>query len=104
MSNWNELQAVDELFCDLKQMDIEDSGGSFSVEMAISRIGVRSVHVLWGQNQLARQVSSWKEHFVNYPTGLVVNALMETIRVLVDEVGGYKSNDLLIMYGLHDIE
>lgn len=103
MSSWQEVVEADELFCDLREMDISDSASGFNVEMAVARIGARSIHVLWGQNLLTRNVPEWKQHLSDYPDGIVMKALQETIRILVDEVGGYRNDDLLIQYGIHDI-
>lgn len=105
MSSWEDLQKADDLIVGLKSMDLgEQSSSGFDIKNSVASVGVRSIHYLVGVNQLVRSNPELKQHLVIFPGGFLAQALRENIRVLSDEVGGYKKNDLLIQYGIHDIE
>lgn len=105
MSSWEDLQKADDLIDSLRSMDRgEVTSTGFDVNNSVASIGARSIHYLVGVNQLVRSNPELKDHLTMFPGGFLSQALRETIRVLSDEVGGYRKNDLLIQYGLHDIE
>lgn len=105
MSSIADLERADDLISSLLLMDKgEMMCDGFDPQNSVAAIGVRSIHALVGVNQLIRMNPVLHEHLLGYPNGLLMQVLKESIRVLVEEVGGYRENDLLIQYNIHDIE
>lgn len=70
MSSWEDLQKVDDLIAGLRSMDLNrDSSRGFDVKNSVAGVGVRSIHYLWGVNDLVRSNPELKQHLYMYPGG-----------------------------------